>query len=166
MALELFDLKGKAALVTGGSKGLGLTLARTLADAGADVVIAAREPESLRAALDVILSATSSRGAWIAADLTDRAAASDLAEQAAAAFGKIDILVNNAGTNIVSPIGQVADADWDLVLSLNLSTPMALCRALSGRCATGGGDGSSTSARSSATSAAPGGMPTAPRSRA
>lgn len=132
MAIDLFDLSGKAALVTGGSKGLGLALAHTLAQAGADVVIAARKPEELEHALATILEGTPARGAWFEADLADRAATERLAADSVRAFGKIDILVNNAGINIVAPIGAVADPDWDHVLALNLTASMVLSRALAG----------------------------------
>jgi NAD(P)-dependent dehydrogenase (short-subunit alcohol dehydrogenase family) len=129
---DRFDLTGRAALVTGGSKGLGQALARTLACAGADVVIAARHPDELEAGLAAILEGTSVQGAWLAADLTDRAAVEGLASAAQEAFGKIDILVNNAGTNRIAPIERVSDADWDEVLALNLTAPMVLSRALAG----------------------------------
>lgn len=132
MAIDIFNLDGRTALVTGGSKGLGLAMARALAQAGANVVIAARHEKELQEALETILAGTRARGAWLVADLTDRRAAAALAEEASAAFGQIDILVNNAGINAVAPIGQVTDPDWDRVVALNLSAPMALCRALAG----------------------------------
>jgi NAD(P)-dependent dehydrogenase (short-subunit alcohol dehydrogenase family) len=134
MAIERdrFDLTGRVALVTGGSKGLGHDLARALATAGADVVIAARNAEELESGLATILAGTTARGAWLAADLADRAAVERLAVEAQRPFGKIDILVNNAGINIISPIDRVVDADWDHVLALNLTAPMVLCRALTG----------------------------------
>src|SRR5690242_19263607 len=132
MANDLFDLSGRTALVTGGSKGLGLAMARALARAGADVVIAARHAGELEAALATVLDGTRARGAWVAADLADRRGVAELAERAPAAFGKVDILVNNAGTNRVSPIGRVSDADWDHVVAINLHAPMALARALAG----------------------------------
>ncbi|HEX8202134.1 MAG TPA: SDR family NAD(P)-dependent oxidoreductase [Isosphaeraceae bacterium] len=130
MSRGLFDLKGRVALVTGASKGLGAAMARALAEAGSDVVIAARGAEELSAALPGILDGTAARGSWLVADLADRTAVAGLADAAVAAFGGIDILVNNAGINIIDPIGRVADADWDRVLAVNLTAPMALCRAL------------------------------------
>ena len=129
---DLFDLQGRVALVTGGSKGLGAAMARALASFGADVVISARDADELRGSLPSILEGTSSRGAWLVADMADRAAVARLAEEATAAFGRIDVLVNNAGINIIAPIGRVEDADWDRVLAVNLTGPMALCRALAG----------------------------------
>jgi NAD(P)-dependent dehydrogenase (short-subunit alcohol dehydrogenase family) len=132
MPTDRFDLTGRAALVTGGSKGLGQAMARALACAGADVVIAARHPAELEAGLAAILEGTTARGVWLAADLADRAAVERLAAGAQAAYGKIDILVNNAGTNRIAPIERVTDAHWDEVLALNLTAPMVLSRALAG----------------------------------
>jgi NAD(P)-dependent dehydrogenase (short-subunit alcohol dehydrogenase family) len=103
-----------------------------LAQAGADVVIAARSDQELEVSLREILAGTSARGAWFVADLGDRQAACRLAEQAASAFGRVDILVNNAGINIISPIDRVQDSDWDRVLAVDLTAPMVLSRALAG----------------------------------
>jgi len=130
MLSEQFDLTGKVALVTGGSKGLGLAMARGLAEAGADIVIASRHENELVPALEQILWGTERRGAWFVADLTQRAAAQTLAEQALSAFGRIDILINNAGSNTPQPIDEIDDATWDRLVELNLSSCMALTRAL------------------------------------
>jgi NAD(P)-dependent dehydrogenase (short-subunit alcohol dehydrogenase family) len=132
MPNDQFDLTGRTALVTGGSKGLGQALARALACAGADVVIVARHPEELEAGLAAILDGNTARGAWLAADLADRTAVEGLAGVAQQLFCNIDILVNNAGINIIAPIERVDDADWDHVLALNLTAPMVLSRALAG----------------------------------
>lgn len=130
MLSPLFDLTGKVALVTGGSKGLGLAMACGLAEAGADIVIASRHERELVPALEQILQGTERRGAWFVADLTERAAAQTLAEQALGAFGRIDILINNAGSNTPQPIDEIDDATWDRLVELNLSSCMALTRAL------------------------------------
>ena len=103
MAIDRFDLTGRSALVTGGSKGLGQALAHALALAGADVVIAARHAGELETGLAAVLEGTRARGAWLVADLAERTAAVRLASAAVEAFGKIDILVNNAGINILAP---------------------------------------------------------------
>jgi NAD(P)-dependent dehydrogenase (short-subunit alcohol dehydrogenase family) len=131
MALhQLFDLTGKVALVTGGSKGLGKAMARGLAEAGADVAISSRHEPELNAALKDILAGTNRQGRAIAADLSKRTEATRLAKEVEQALGRVDILVNNAGANIVSPIDQIKDDDWDYVLELNLSSVMALTRAV------------------------------------
>jgi NAD(P)-dependent dehydrogenase (short-subunit alcohol dehydrogenase family) len=132
MPIDQFDLTGRSALVTGGSKGLGLAMARALAQAGADVVISARHTDELKQGLEAVLEGTGARGAWLVADLAERGAAARLGAAVVEPFGKIDILVNNAGTNVLAPIEGIADADWDRVLGLNLTAPMALARALAG----------------------------------
>lgn len=129
MGLDVFNLTGKVALVTGGSKGLGKAMARGLALAGADIVICSRHEEELRPALDEILQGTSRQGRYFIADLSRRTDAARLIKDAEAAFGHIDILVNNAGTNHPQPIDQIRDEDWDRVLELNLNSVMALTRA-------------------------------------
>ncbi len=125
-----FDLTGKVALVTGGSKGLGFAMARQFALAGADVVIGSRHVDELEAALPQILAGTGRQGRWFVADLGDRAATEAFAQQALGAFGKIDIFVNNAGTNIPEPADAIQDASWDRLLELNLSAGMVLSRAV------------------------------------
>ena len=130
MAHDLFNLAGRVALVTGGSKGLGKAMARGLAEAGADVIISSRHEDELRAALKDILDGTGRRGSYVAADMSRRDEAGRLARTALEQMGRVDILVNNAGTNRPQAIDQVTDADWDAVLEINLSSVMALTRAL------------------------------------
>ncbi len=125
-----FNLTGKVALVTGGSRGLGKAMARGFAEMGADILIASRNEDELRPALDEILKDTGRRGRYLVADLGRRAEAGRLALAALDAFGRVDILINNAGTNMPQPIDQIRDEDWDRVLELNLSSIMALTRAL------------------------------------
>jgi NAD(P)-dependent dehydrogenase (short-subunit alcohol dehydrogenase family) len=128
----LFDLTGKCTLVTGGNKGLGKAMARGLAEAGADVVIAARNEEQLKTALDEILTGTGRRGAYVVADMADRASVRNLAGAAVEAVGKIDILINNAGMNHPQAIDGITDEVWDRVIEVNLTAVMALTRALVG----------------------------------
>jgi NAD(P)-dependent dehydrogenase (short-subunit alcohol dehydrogenase family) len=123
-----FDLTGRVALVTGGSKGLGKAMARGFAEAGADVVLASRTEDELRATAAELGGKT--RVAWIAADLSRRDEAERLAREAQAKFGRIDILVNNAGSNTPQPVEQIQDADWDRLVELNLTSGMVLTRAL------------------------------------
>lgn len=130
MTPKLFDLSGRVALVTGGNKGLGKAMARGFAEAGADVVIASRHADQLEATLADILAGTGRRGAFVPCDVSDRSQVARLAADAAAAMGRIDILVNNAGMNAPQPIDAVDDATWDRVLEVNLSSVMALTRAV------------------------------------
>lgn len=130
MLHKLFDLSGKVALVTGGSKGLGLTMARGLAAAGAHVVICSRHQNELEEALPLILQGTTVQGRWFVADLTQRAETERLARQALEAFGRVDILINNAGSNIPEEIDHIQDEHWDRILELNLTACMVLARAV------------------------------------
>src|SRR4029077_19466302 len=105
--LNLFDLSGRVALITGGSKGLGKAMARGFAQAGADVVISSRNQEELQSALSEILEGTKQRGITVVSDLSRRGDAEVLAQTALEKMRRVDILVNNAGTNIPAPIDQV-----------------------------------------------------------
>ncbi len=128
--MSLFDLTGKVALITGGSKGLGKAMARGLVEAGADVAISSRSEGELNTALKEILAGTNRQGSAFVADLSQRSESARLADEVIKKFGKVDILVNNAGSNIVAAIDAIKDADWDYILELNLSSAMALTRAV------------------------------------
>lgn len=130
MRNSLFDLSGKVALVTGGSKGLGKAMARGFAEAGADVVIASRHQAELDTALQEILAGTSARGAAFVTDLTDRKDVARLAEAALETLGRVDILVNNAGSNVPQAIDEITDEAWDRIIELNLTSCVLLTRAL------------------------------------
>ena len=127
---NLFNLSGKVALITGGSKGLGKAMARGFAEAGADVAISSRHEEELKSGLAEILQNTGRRGAYFVADMSKRDEVRRLAHAVLEKMGKVDILVNNAGTNIPQPIDQIKDEDWDRVMEINLHSIMALTRAL------------------------------------
>jgi NAD(P)-dependent dehydrogenase (short-subunit alcohol dehydrogenase family) len=130
MAQNLFDLAGRVALVTGGSKGLGKAMARALAAAGADVVISSRHEDELQSALKDVLDGTGRKGRYVVADMTRRDDVQRLARTTLDQMGRVDILVNNAGTNRPQAIDAITDKDWDEVLEINLSSVMALTRAL------------------------------------
>jgi NAD(P)-dependent dehydrogenase (short-subunit alcohol dehydrogenase family) len=130
MSRRLFDLSGRVALVTGGSKGLGKAMARGLAEAGADVAISSRHGDELQAAAHEIGAGLEVRVESIVADLSRRAEAPQLAAKTLKVMGKVDILINNAGTNKPQPIDQIEDDVWDQLIELNLSSCMALTRAL------------------------------------
>lgn len=130
MINEMFNLTGKVALVTGGSKGLGKAMARGLVEAGADIVIASRHEDELKAALGEILKGTDRKGAYMVADMSKRAEANKLAAFALEKMGKVDILINNAGTNVPEAVDAITDREWDRVMEINLSSVMALTRAI------------------------------------
>lgn len=130
MINKMFDLTGKVALVTGGSKGLGLAMARGLALAGADIVINSRNADELKTAMAEILNGTERKGQTFVADLSKREETIQLAKKALDAMGRVDIVINNAGTNIPDSVDEIKDDDWDRLLELNLSAPMVLVREL------------------------------------
>jgi NAD(P)-dependent dehydrogenase (short-subunit alcohol dehydrogenase family) len=130
---KLFDLTGRVALVTGGSKGLGKAMARGLAEAGADVIISSRTESELKATLDEVLSATGRRGRYVVADMARRDQVEALARTALEFLGRVDILINNAGINKPQEIDAVTDQAWDEVLEVNLTSVMVLTRALVGQ---------------------------------
>ena len=114
-----FNLKGKKALVTGGSKGIGLAIAAGLAHAGAKVLITGRDETVLeQAAAD--MNAQNLAVSWKAADVTSKQAVEELFRFIDKDFGGIDILVNNAGMNIRKPLVEVEEEDWDRVIGTNL----------------------------------------------
>src|ERR1700684_4512523 len=100
MSRRLFDLSGRVALVTGGSKGLGKAMARGFAEVGADVVISSRHEDELKDGAAEIGQGTGVRVAYFVADMTKREDVGRLADSAVRAMGKVDILVNNAGSNL------------------------------------------------------------------
>lgn len=111
--LPLFDLSGRVALVTGGSKGLGKAMARGFLTAGADVMISSRSEAELRDTAAELKQCSSSRVEWIRADMTDRSQVDHLAAAALERMGRVDILVNNAGGNRPQSIDEIVDNDWD-----------------------------------------------------
>lgn len=130
MKNSIFDLTGKCALVTGGSRGLGKAMTKIFAEAGADVFICSRKEEELKPTAEEISKATGRRIEYAVVDMTNRKQVDDLAKEAVERLGKVDILVNNAGFNITSPIDQIKDDDFDMLTELNLRSVMALTRAI------------------------------------
>ncbi len=133
--LDSFRLDGKVALVTGGARGLGRTMATALAQAGADVAITARTLASCEDAAAAIASETGRRCQGFAAEVTAIADVERLANDVEAAFGQVDILVNNAGTNIRGQVDQLSETDWDAVIDTNLKGPFLCARAMGPRMA-------------------------------
>ncbi len=125
------DLKlaGSVALVTGGSRGIGLGIARALAAEGCGLVLAARGEDALQKAKEE-LSPFGVEVLTVACDLTDPQAAPRLAEAALSHCGRVDILVNNVGGNRRKSFLETTDEDWDFLLNLNLLAHVRLTRAL------------------------------------
>lgn len=118
-ALELFDLSGRVALVTGASRGIGARLARGLAEAGADVAVTARSEAALADTVGAI-EARGRRALAIAHDAADVAAAGSVVERIEATLGPLDILVVNAGIEEVRPSIEVDPALWEKIHRVNL----------------------------------------------
>jgi 2-deoxy-D-gluconate 3-dehydrogenase len=125
MMLELFSLKGKVALFTGGSRGLGKAMAIGLAKAGADVAVVGRKLDQ-----DVIdqISAQGVRGKFYEYDLSDVDGIAALVGEVKNDFGHIDILVNNAGVQSRHKAVDFPKSDWDFVLNVNLNAVFFLCQ--------------------------------------
>ena len=129
METRLFDLSGKVAVVTGGNGGIGLGMARGLADAGAAIAVVGRNAaKSKEAATE--LAARGVRAMAVTADVTDKGAVSAMAERVRGELGGIDILVNNAGINIRKPPHALDLAEWDSVIATNLTSAFLCSQAV------------------------------------
>lgn len=122
---SMFDLTGRAAIVTGGNGGIGLGMARGLASAGARVLIAGRDAEKNRAAVAEL----GGEAAAFRADLTQPDAARAMVDDALARWGRLDVLVNNAGTNIRKRPEDLSLEEWGTVLNINLTAAFLCSRA-------------------------------------
>jgi NAD(P)-dependent dehydrogenase (short-subunit alcohol dehydrogenase family) len=128
--LDSFRLDGKVALITGGSKGLGLTMATALAEAGADVALSGRTIATCDDAASQIASATGRRAKGFGADVTSSADIERLVTSIEDSLGPIDILINNAGVNIRGTVDQLPEHDWDAVIDTNLKGPFLVAKAV------------------------------------
>ncbi len=116
---QLFDLTGKTALVTGGSRGLGLQMAHALGEAGAKVMVSSRKAADLEQAV-AELQAAGIDARWVAADCAQESEIHRLADETMERFGDIDILVNNAGATWGAPAETHPVEAWDKVMNLNV----------------------------------------------
>lgn len=122
-------LQGKVALVTGGSKGIGLATAIQLAQEGAQVAIVARGEEQLKQAAALILEQTGQETLYISADVSSEEQCKGAVQRTAQHYGRLDILVNNAGTSAAKPFEQVAADAWLSDLDLKLFGAVHMARA-------------------------------------
>ena len=137
-----FDLTGKVALVTGGTRGLGREMVAGLAQAGADVVIASRDAEACAAYAAEITAATGRRALPYGVHVGHWDELDGLVEAAYAAFGRVDVLVNNAGMSpLYDSVDAVSEALFDKVIAVNLKGPFRLSALVGTRMAAVRGDG-------------------------
>ena len=126
--MKLFDLKGKIAIVTGGSGGIGLGMATGLAEAGADIVLAARNPDKGANAC-ATLRKIGRNAEFVAFDILSEASCASMIAEAYNRFGRIDILVNNAGVSIGGAPESYCIADFKRVIDANLTGALACSQA-------------------------------------
>ena len=117
--MDLFDLTGKVAMVTGSTRGLGETSAKALAKAGADIAVCGRNPQDLdRVSAEIQTMGRKSQGFEL--DVLSKEKVKKAVEQILNHFGRVDILVNNAGTNYRVPVLEYPEEQWDLIINTNL----------------------------------------------
>ncbi|MDO9125046.1 MAG: glucose 1-dehydrogenase [Deltaproteobacteria bacterium] len=117
--MDLFDLTGKVAMVTGSTRGLGETSAKALAKAGADIAVCGRNPQDLdRVSAEIQTMGRKSQGFEL--DVLSKEKVKKAVEQILNRFGRVDILVNNAGTNYRVPVLEYPEEQWDLIINTNL----------------------------------------------
>ena len=122
MPIADFSLAGKVAIVTGGSRGIGRSIALGLASAGADVAIAARKPEALAEATDAV-RALGRRALAVPTNVRRMEELRSLVDTTREALGRIDILVNNAGTNpVFGPVQEMDERAWDMIMNTNVKS--------------------------------------------
>ena len=124
-----FDLSGRVAIVTGGNGGIGLGMARGLAQAGAAVAIVGRNAAKSDAAV-AELKQRGAKAISVIADVTDKAAVADMVEHVVGEFGRVDILVNNAGINIRKPPHALDLEEWRSVIDTNLTSAFLCSKAV------------------------------------
>ena len=127
---DLFNLKGKVAVVTGGNGGIGLGIARGLASAGADIAIAARNEAKTAEAVQGLQDEFGVKAIGVKVDVREERQVQDMAKKVLDTFGRIDILVNNAGTNIRKLPQEYTVDEWEEVLNVNLRSAFLLSRAV------------------------------------
>lgn len=136
---ELFSVRGRVALITGASRGLGKACARGLALAGSDVVIVGRNETELRTSLREIIDGTDVKGDFVVCDLSDPGQVAQLGPEVLRRTGRVDIFINNAGvskpecihgTPLTERLAPLSDSGWQTTLQTNLSAGVALTNAL------------------------------------
>lgn len=127
---KLFDLTGKVAIVTGGNGGIGLGIARALAQAGARLSIIGRNPEKSKVAARILKEENGHEPLVLLSDVSDPDQVLSAAQATLDHFGHIDILFNNAGTSIRKPPQDLTPEDWHTVLDINLTSAFLMSKAV------------------------------------
>ena len=128
--IKQFDLTGKSAIITGGSKGLGLAMAAGLASAGANVMLVNRNSDEGTQAAKELTATYGTKAISFSADITSREKTEAMAKEAMNVFGRIDILINSAGINIRGPIDEVTPEDFTKVINVNVNGTWLCSRAV------------------------------------
>jgi gluconate 5-dehydrogenase len=128
--IKQFNLSGRGAIVTGGSKGLGLAMAAGLASAGANLLIVNRNAEEGEQAARELSADYGVKAFAFSGDITNQAHTEAMAKEAVAKLGRVDILINSAGINIRGAIDEVTPDDFDKVMNVNVKGTWLSCRAV------------------------------------
>jgi NAD(P)-dependent dehydrogenase (short-subunit alcohol dehydrogenase family) len=127
--LDRFRLDDRVAIVTGGSRGLGVAMARALAEAGANVVVASRNAQRVQAVADELQATYGRACRGFGCDVTDPQQVEATVAQVMADFGHIDVLINNAGVNVRGPIEELSLEEFRQVQETNVTGVWLMCRA-------------------------------------
>lgn len=128
--IQLFQMHGKTALITGGSKGLGLAMAAGLASAGCQIAILSRTLKEGKEAADQLASDYGVKTAAYAADVCDSAEVEHAVSEVLKEFGQLDVLINSAGINIRGPIDEITPESFRQVMDVNVNGTWNACRAV------------------------------------
>ena len=130
MIENMYDVKDKVAIVTGSSRGIGKQCALAFAEGGAKLVLNYVNNQEAAEITAEEVSALGSEAIIIQADVKDFEACQTLGEQAIKKYGKVDFLVNNAGINIIKPLNEVSNKEYNRLMSVNLSAPFRIAQSL------------------------------------
>jgi len=129
-ALELFDLTGKSALITGGGRGIGRTIAWALAEAGAKVAVASRDEQACAQTAKEIAGATGRTTFSAKLDVSEKSSIEEIARLVSEKLGAIDILVNNSGATWGAPFEEMPLERWERVIKVNLTGTFLMCQSI------------------------------------